>query len=191
MATAEILSALSDHGQIDAAFRLLNQEEYPSWRYAINRGATTMWEHWDSITPGGAPRDPSMNSFNHYAQGSFGHWMYRNIAGIRPDPEAPGFGHFVIRPVPGSGLTSGSGVFRSVRGVIAAEWKSHEQEFVLLVTIPVNATACVHVPCSPGSEIFEGGYPVREVKDLEFTGHASGYSVFRAGSGDYSFSVPR
>ena len=72
--------ALSGHGQLDTAYKLLNQETYPSWLYPVKNGATTIWERWDGRKPDGTFQDPGMNSFNHYAYGAIGDWMYRVVA---------------------------------------------------------------------------------------------------------------
>ena len=99
LGTPALLRALSENGHPDAAYRLLLQTSYPSWGYEIGKGETTIWERWDGIRPDGTFQNPSINSFNHVALGSVGQWMYRNIAGIRP--ERPGFQRIIIKPLPG------------------------------------------------------------------------------------------
>lgn len=91
---------LSEHGHTEAAYRLLFQQDYPSWLYQIEKGATTIWEHWDGIREDGSFWDPKMNSFNHYAYGSIGDWMYRRIAGLDLDESAPAYKKARVRPVP-------------------------------------------------------------------------------------------
>ncbi|MDC7241648.1 MAG: family 78 glycoside hydrolase catalytic domain, partial [Spirochaetales bacterium] len=91
LGTPLLCPALSLVGREDAAFRLLLQEEYPSWLYQVRKGATTIWEHWDGIKPDGSMWSDDMNSFNHYAYGAIGEWMYRNLGGIRQDERAPGY----------------------------------------------------------------------------------------------------
>ena len=80
---------LSDNGYMDVAYMLLNRKKYPSWLYPVTRGATTIWERWDGIKPDGTFQDPGMNSFNHYAYGAIGDWLYRYVAGLRPDEQHP------------------------------------------------------------------------------------------------------
>src|SRR5205814_1769616 len=81
---------LARYGYLDEAYMLLNREEYPSWLYPVKQGATTIWERWDGQKPDGTFQDVGMNSFNHYAYGAVGDWMYRVMAGIEIDESAPG-----------------------------------------------------------------------------------------------------
>ena len=97
---------LSRYGHTDVAYRLLNREEYPSWLYPVKQGATTIWERWDGQKPDGSFQDAGMNSFNHYAYGAIGEWMYRVVAGLELDPREPGYKHVLVQPQPGGGLTS-------------------------------------------------------------------------------------
>src|SRR5690606_18520101 len=96
---------LSAHGYLDVAYALAEQESYPSWLYALSKGATTIWERWDAYDRKGELWDPNANSFNHYAYGAIGDWLYRTVAGIDSDPAAPGYQRFIIRPQPGGTLT--------------------------------------------------------------------------------------
>ncbi len=95
----------------DAAYQLLNNEDFPSWGYQIKHGATTIWERWDGIQPDGNFQTPAMNSFNHYSLGSVGEWLYTTVAGIDWDESAPGYKHFFVHPMPGGGLTSAHSAF--------------------------------------------------------------------------------
>ena len=88
------------------AYHLLTHDAYPSWLYPVKQGATTIWERWDSLKPDGSFQDPGMNSFNHYAFGAVGEWMYRVVAGLEIDPDEPGYKHVIAQPRPGGGLTS-------------------------------------------------------------------------------------
>ena len=80
--TPHILHALSENGRVDMAYKLLLNEEPPSWLYSVNKGATTMWEHWNGIKEDGSFWSADMNSFNHYAYGAVGDWLYGVVAGI-------------------------------------------------------------------------------------------------------------
>ena len=110
--TPYLCHVLSRYGYLDEAYLLLNREEYPSWLYPVTQGATTIWERWDGQKPDGSFQDTGMNSFNHYAYGAIGDWMYRVMAGIEIDPAAPGYKHILIQPQPGGGFTSASAVPR-------------------------------------------------------------------------------
>ncbi|NOU68771.1 Bacterial alpha-L-rhamnosidase [Paenibacillus sp. LMG 31461] len=95
---------LSQTGHTEAAYKLLFQTDYPSWLYQVTKGATSIWEHWDGIKEDGSFWSTDMNSFNHYAYGAVGEWLYRCVAGINVDEDAPGYKHFHIKPLPGQGL---------------------------------------------------------------------------------------
>src|SRR5690606_38793207 len=105
---------LSENGQLDAAYRLLFQQDYPSWLYQVTKGATTIWEHWDGIKEDGSFWSKDMNSFNHYAYGAIGDWLYRCVAGIDTDEGNAGYKHITIRPQPGSELSWADGVLESM-----------------------------------------------------------------------------
>ncbi|RYD92174.1 MAG: alpha-L-rhamnosidase, partial [Sphingobacteriales bacterium] len=91
LGTPYLCHVLSRFGYADVAYKLLLQETYPSWLYPIKMGATTIWERWNGIKPDGTFETPTMNSFNHYAYGAIGDWMYRVVAGIDTKTEAPGY----------------------------------------------------------------------------------------------------
>ncbi|HET7271604.1 MAG TPA: glycoside hydrolase family 78 protein [Rubrobacter sp.] len=175
---------LTESGYTDVAYRLLNNDTYPSWGYTIKNGATTIWERWDGWTEENGFQSPNMNSFNHYSLGSVGEWLYRYVAGI--DLGAPGYGRIVIRPRPGGGLTHAKGEYDSVRGRISSAWKIEGERFVLEVAIPPNTTATVHVPSS--GDVSEGGRPVEEAEDVEVLSAGEGETVLTVGSGRYEFA---
>ena len=115
---------LSRYGYLDEAYLLLNREEYPSWLYPVTQGATTIWERWDGQKPDGSFQDAGMNSFNHYAYGAVGDWMYRVMAGIDIDEAAPGYKHVIIAPRPGGGFTSVSArTSRCTAGRVGLGWE--------------------------------------------------------------------
>lgn len=146
LGVAYLLPALTSAGRLDAAYQLLNNEDFPSWGYQIKRGATTIWERWDGIQPDGSFQDPGMNSFNHYSLGSVGEWMYTTVAGIDWDEAQPGYKHFFVRPMPGGGLTSAHSAFDSIRGRIESSWSIEAGMFKLEVKIPVGTSANITLP---------------------------------------------
>ncbi|MBI5084221.1 MAG: family 78 glycoside hydrolase catalytic domain [Acidobacteria bacterium] len=147
-----LMRTLSDNGRADLAYRIATQKTYPGWGYMIEKGATTIWELWNGDTA-----DPAMNSGNHVMQiGDLGVWMYEYLAGIRTDPEKPGFEHIIIKPYTVEGLTHVKATHRSPYGVIASEWRREAGAVTLRVTIPANTTATVHVPGKKG-EVREVG----------------------------------
>jgi alpha-L-rhamnosidase len=129
----------------------------------VEHGGTTIWERWDGWVEGRGFQNPAMNSFNHYAIGAVGEWMWRVIVGLNPDETQPGWKHFHVRPIPGRGLSWVRGEYRSVRGPICSEWRTENGRFVLNVTVPPNTTATVQLPgkgskavrVGPGAHQFE------------------------------------
>jgi alpha-L-rhamnosidase len=150
---------LTRFGRTDIAYALLMQKTFPSWLFPVTHGATTMWERWDGWTPEKGFNDAGMNSYNHYAYGAVGEWMYATVGGIDLDPSVPGYKHIVIRPQPGGGLTHARATLNSPHGVIESAWKIEGDGFHLDVVIPPNATATVRVPFDGGThEVGAGRY---------------------------------
>ncbi|XID92988.1 family 78 glycoside hydrolase catalytic domain [Paenibacillaceae bacterium WGS1546] len=153
MGVSYILAVLTDHGRADAAFRLLLQESFPSWLYPVTNGATTIWERWDGWNEEKGFQDPEMNSFNHYALGSVGEWLYRYLAGIDIPEGRYGFQQFRIRPRVGGGFASVNCRYRSMYGWIESSWKHEDGVFQLQAEIPANTTAEIVVPAPPGANV--------------------------------------
>ena len=120
--TPYLCHVLSRFGYTDVAYMLLNRQEYPSWLYPVKQGATTIWERWDGQKPDGTFQDAGMNSFNHYAYGAIGEWMYRVVAGLELDPAEPGYKHVLVQPQPGGGLTSAVARLATLYGETASGW---------------------------------------------------------------------
>lgn len=142
--TPYLCRVLSDNGHSDGAYELFFQNDYPSWLYEVAMGATTIWERWNSIMPDGRISGTGMNSLNHYAYGSIVEWMYRNMCGIQPLEEAPGFQRFVIRPEINEKLLFAKATFQSPMGRIESGWKWEEKdELTIKLVIPFNTKATV------------------------------------------------
>jgi alpha-L-rhamnosidase len=137
LGTPLLCHSLSDHGYVDVAYDLLNQDTYPSWLYPVKMGATTIWERWDGIKPDSSFQDAGMNSFNHYAYGAIGEWLYRVVAGLEADPEEPAYKHVRIQPQPGGGFTYARATLNTMYGLAASAWEMVEGQFRLDVTVPV------------------------------------------------------
>ena len=152
--TVRAMIELTRCGRSDLAFDLISKRTIPSWGYMIENGGTTMWERWDGWVEGGGFQDPVMNSFNHYAIGSVGEWMWKTIIGLSPDENAPGWKHFRVEPIPGGGLTWASGEYHSIRGLIKVTWRISKNEFELDVVVPPNTSATIQMPTN-------GSKPVR------------------------------
>jgi alpha-L-rhamnosidase len=181
---------LTQTGYADVAYRLLLNDTFPSWGYSIKQGATTIWERWDGWTEEKGFQNPGMNSFNHYAFGSIGEWLYRFVAGIDLDPEKPGYKHFRIKPFPGKGLEFAEAEYNSIHGKIISSWKVKDGKITMNVTVPPNTTAMVFVPTSDASKITESRKPAAESEGIRFLRVENGAAVFEVSSGTYVFSSP-
>lgn len=142
--TPLICDALCSVGAHDTAFRLLTQQECPSWLYAVTMGATTIWERWDSVLPDGAINPGEMTSFNHYAFGSVADWMQRVIAGLAP--AAPGYRQLAIQPHLLSNLIHARATLRTPYGLAESGWALDGEKITLKVIVPPNTTARVTLP---------------------------------------------
>lgn len=167
--------ALSQNGCVKEAYDLLLKEDFPSWLYQVKMGATTVWEHWDGIKPDGSMWSPGMNSFNHYAYGAIGEWMYRVMAGIEADEACTGFKHAVFYPRIGGGLQFVDGTYHSIYGEEGVRWEREDDKVILTVRIPANTTASVRL---------DEAEEVLEADSLSFV-QKSGYMEAEAGSGTY------
>ncbi len=189
LGTPLICHVLSDYGYFDEAFMLLNRKEYPSWLYPITKGATTIWERWDGIKPDGSFQDKGMNSFNHYAYGAIGEWLYRVVAGVEIDPKRPGYKHIIIQPHTGGGLTSARASHLSLYGLIVSGWELKDRQLKLAVEIPANTTATVMLPQSQVERVLEGGQPLSKSKGIIGSSQNGRTAVVEVGSGRYEFST--
>jgi alpha-L-rhamnosidase len=175
--TPYLCHALSQNGCVEEAYDLLLREDLPSWLYQVKAGATTIWEHWDGIKPDGTMWSPDMNSFNHYAYGAIGEWLYRAVGGLEVDESNAGFQHAFIRPCISRRLEYVKASYIGVYGDISVSWRRVERRILLDVTIPHNTTATIMLV--PGvSEI---------VSPVPFIETAEG-SRIEIGSGIYSLS---
>jgi alpha-L-rhamnosidase len=188
LGTPYLNHVLSRFGYDDLAFELLLREKYPSWLYPVTMGATTIWERWDGIKPNGDVQVPSMNSYNHYAYGAIGDWMYRNLAGIDTDPEHPGYKEFVVKPLLGGGFTHAKGALDTYYGKIVSEWKLDNGQFSLEVQVPVNTRATVYIPSTSSSTVKENNNSISSSQSLKILGEENGYVKVEIGSGIYTFT---
>ena len=186
--TPYLCHVLSNNGCNNLAYELLQQTDYPSWLYQITKGATTVWEHWDGIKEDGSFWSRDMNSFNHYAYGAIGDWLYRVVAGIDTDQENPGYRHILIKPCPGKGLIFARASLQSMYGEIKSEWEKTPVDMKLEMVIPPNTTATVILPDALLEYVYESG------RMLEISEGIAGYEQIdkgvrlELGSGTYKFS---
>jgi alpha-L-rhamnosidase len=187
LGTPKLLSVLTRFGYIDEAYSLLNREQFPSWLYPVKQGATTIWERWDGIKPDGTFQDKGMNSFNHYAYGAVGSWMYQTIGGINIDPSAPGYAHFLIQVQPGGGFTHARAEHDSPYGAIRTDWILHDGRMDLNVVIPANSGAMLRVPRTRVADMTESGRPIRVGNGIASARQETEDAVFDLAAGQYSF----
>ncbi len=160
--TPYLCRALSDNGMNDVAYTLLFNDDYPSWLYEVKMGATTIWERWNSVMPDGHISGTGMNSLNHYAYGAVVEWMYRNMIGIRPVAEEPGFRKAQIKPQPDYRMQWAKMELRSAAGTYRVGWRMEtptrngSRKMHISVTVPFNAEAEVWLPDADAGEIAGG-----------------------------------
>ena len=170
--------ALSQNGALKEAYDLLLKDDFPSWLYQVKQGATTIWEHWDGIKPDGSMWSADMNSFNHYAYGAIGEWLYRVVAGIEVDEENPGYQHSILQPHFGGDLKYVQASYESVYGIISIRWEEEKDSRRVIVHIPVNTTATLKLN---GNEVIEQDSLIFVKKDNSWEA--------LAGSGDYEVTI--
>jgi len=187
LGTGYINPVLTRAGYHEVAWRLAIQTTYPSWGYMVRKGATTIWELWNSDTAG-----PKMNSRNHFALGAVGEWFYESLAGIVM--AEPGFRRIRIQPQPAGDLTWVRASVWSMYGPIVSNWRLRDDAFHLQVSIPANTTARILVPTFGKRKftISEGGWPVVKdgryagsVEGITFVGMEGDFAVFRSDAGQY------
>jgi alpha-L-rhamnosidase len=168
LGTPLILHALSKNGHLEAAYAMLLRTDFRSWLYAVDRGATTMWERWDAIRHDGTIHtgamdtnpegqdDASMISFNHYAYGAVVDWMYRNVAGISGDH---GFRKITVQPTIAQGMTYAKGMVESRYGTAAVEWQLQDSGVLeVVIKVPFGVTAELVLPKSSSSSVVPTEY---------------------------------
>ncbi len=187
LGTPYLCHVLTRFGYLDVAYGLLLQDSCPSWLYPVTRGATTIWERWDGIKPDGSFQSVGMNSFNHYAYGAIGHWLYSVVAGIDVDEASPGYRHVIIEPRPGGQLTYVKAELETPYGRLASRWDLADDCFQLDVTVPPNTTATVVLRVPSIDEVTENEQPLSAVEGIiTSSGDESTVSI-DIGSGEYTF----
>jgi alpha-L-rhamnosidase len=193
LGTPFICQVLTQEGYADVAYDLLLQETYPSWLYPVRMGATTIWERWDGEKTDSTFQDEGMNSFNHYAYGAIGDWMYRTSAGI--DITDPGYKRFRINPCVTKKLEYSRASFESPYGTISSGWERKDGRIIVKVKIPVNTRAEVILPADNPDKVTENGLLLKLGKDDYFIVREFSYGEeklpisigFSKGSGEYTY----
>ncbi len=180
--TKFMLMTLAANGHADAAYKMVDQRDFPGWGHMLERGATTLWEHWEF--------SDNTYSHNHPMFGSVSEWFFKVLAGIQPDVDAVGFDHIVIRPAIVPGLTWVKARHDSIRGPIVSEWALADGTLKMHIIIPPNSRALLHIPSADTQEIREGDRCAQQAEGLRVRAIESDRTVFAAGSGDYHFTMP-
>ena len=179
LGTKFLLDSLSANGQAETAYAIVNQPDFPGWRWMLKNGATTLWEHW--------ALEENTFSHNHPMFGSVSQWFFQWLGGIQPAPDAVGFDRILIRPQPVKDLEWVRCTYDSIRGPIVSNWQRRGAALTLEVTIPANATATVHVPAASAAAVTESGKPAAEADGVKFLRMEANAAVYAVGSGTYRF----
>jgi len=191
LGTPYLCHVLTRFDHADVAYNLLMQETYPSWLYPVKMGATTIWERWDGIKPDSTFQTPSMNSFNHYAYGAIGDWMYRAVAGIDTYSDKPGYKHIKIQPHIGGGLTNALATLQTRYGRLKSGWKTEPDKTSFDIEIPANTVADVYLPALDASAISESDKTLSSTPEIAVKETKDGYVRLEFGSGVYHFSIKK
>lgn len=190
LGTPWLLPALSKIGRDDLAMRLLLNEDYPSWGFEIRMGATTMWERWNSIRADGEFGPVDMNSFNHYAYGAVGDWMFQQLGGLQI--VEPGYKRSRIAPlIRQGGLNQARGRLRTPYGVLACDWTLTDGVLKLVATVPPGTTAEIVFPAERADAVLESGGPAAAAPGVKSAAFKDGALTLSVGSGRYEFTVPQ
>ncbi|MCB0632309.1 MAG: glycoside hydrolase family 78 protein [Saprospiraceae bacterium] len=188
LGTPYLCHVLSDNGHTSVGYDLLLQETYPSWLYPVKMGATTIWERWDGQKTDSTFQDKGMNSFNHYAYGAIGDWMYRVVAGI--EIGEPGYKQICIQPHPDNRLEYAKAGFDSSYGEIASGWELKDGQLTVTVSIPPNTTALIELPGANANGTRANDRNIRDNTDLKNVQEVGGKLQMEVGSGRYVFTYP-
>jgi alpha-L-rhamnosidase len=182
LGTPYLLSALVDTGHTDLAYRLLLNTDYPSWGYLVDHGATTMWERWN----GDQMRDPSMNSYNHYAYGAVADWIYSYAAGIDATPLDPGFHTIYLHPNFDRRLGSLDFSYTSPYGEIQSAWSIQGDQVTWNFTIPPNTTAQLPVDSSQAQFFTLDGSKLADSTKVHVAESKNGTKAYEFAAGSYA-----
>ncbi len=186
LGTPYLMFELTSSGHADVAYSLLFNNTYPSWGYMVEHGATTMWERWNSDQ---MLADPGMNSFNHYAYGAVGEWLYRDAAGIESEFSDPGFHRIHLHPEFDARLGPVTATYDSIYGPITSNWSVAGNRTTWKAVIPANTTAVFYFSTGGNAKLSEGGTPLRNNSNLKFLREENGKALYEAPAGTYNFRI--
>lgn len=179
--TKYMLRALTDAGRADVAYEIVNQRTFPGWGHMLEKGATTLWEHWEF--------SDNTYSHNHPMFGSVSEWFYRALAGINPAPDAAGFNRIIVAPQMVGDLKWVKAKYDSIRGAVISEWTRERYAIRLHVRVPVGVEATVFLPASDELGITESGKSLAQAQGVKLLEMRQGSAVLAVKSGDYNFTA--
>lgn len=189
LGTPWLLPALSAIGRDDLAMRLLLNDDYPSWGFSIRMGATTVWERWNGIGPDGGFGPVDMNSFNHYANGAVGDWMFQHLGGLQM--REPGYRRSRIAPlVAHPALSHAKASLQTPYGLLASDWRRAPDGLHLTVQVPAGTDAEIVLPAPDPRRVREGRHAAARAPGVRQARWKHGVLTLRVGSGQYTFHVP-
>jgi len=174
--TQFFFEVLTENGMHDLAYEAMNKRTQPGFGWWIEQGATTTWEQWDGS-----------NSRNHPMFGGSLVWLYRKLAGMDTDTEAPGYKHIIFKPQPAGDVTFAKYYNQTSYGEAGIFWKKENEKFSMQVEVPIGCEATVYVPLMTGKKVTENGKPVSESKEIELLKDENGFRMLKVGSGTYQF----
>jgi alpha-L-rhamnosidase len=184
LGVALLCPVLTAIGRADLAYALLHEDRFPSWGYSVRHGATTIWERWNGWTAEDGFAPAAMNSFNHYALGAIGEWLFADVAGIAQAPDSVGYRHLLIRPRPGGRLTAARASYLTPYGRVATDWELTGAALRLAVEVPPGDDALVVLPAAGGAGVRLDGAPPERTESYDHQ------IAVRVGSGRHAFSCP-
>jgi alpha-L-rhamnosidase len=175
--TQFFFEVLTAHGMHEVAYEAMNKRTQPGYGWWIEQGATTTWERWDG-----------RGSRNHPMFGGGIAWFYRDLAGMNPDEEKPGYRHIVFKPQPPKELQSAMYSNKTAFGEASIGWRKQEGKFIMDIVVPVGCAATVHVPSRSARKVREGNQMPGRSPQITFLREQDGFAVYKVGSGEYRFS---
>lgn len=169
LATGDLLQVLADEGRANVAYELLQQRTAPSWRYMLDRGATTIWEDWEGIDEHGDAHE----SLNHYSKGAAIRFLHTHTLGLRQEEDSIAWEQVIIAPLPGGGVTWARGTHEGPQGSIAVHWRLDGERMHLSADIPSGTTARVVMPDGTEHRIGAGRFETSALLPVAVGGPAA------------------
>lgn len=189
LGTPYLCNVLTRFGYSNIAYTLLLQPTYPSWLYPVKMGATTIWERWDGQKTDSTFQSVGMNSFNHYAYGAIGDWMYRKMVGLDTYEDGVGYKHIKVQPHIGGGFSHASASLETYYGKMSNSWRIESNKIMMDVEIPDNTDAIIYIPSNKIENITESGQSLSQIKEIKIIESRDGYVQVSVGSGNYHFII--